>query len=101
MDFSLNDPQKLTRDTVRKFMEAEVRPPVKQRDREERARQLRAELLERGEARGELGGRFARALHQRRRGLARRLLDDTDLPMTQIATASGVNSVRKMNRLMQ
>jgi butyryl-CoA dehydrogenase len=36
MDFSLNDHQKLTRDTVRQFMEAEVRPSVKQRDREER-----------------------------------------------------------------
>ncbi|MFI5092566.1 MAG: acyl-CoA dehydrogenase family protein [Candidatus Acidiferrales bacterium] len=36
MDFSLNDHQKLIRDTVRQFMEAEVRPTVKQRDREER-----------------------------------------------------------------
>jgi butyryl-CoA dehydrogenase len=36
MDFSLNDQQKLIRDTVRQFMEAEVRPSVKQRDREER-----------------------------------------------------------------
>ena len=36
MDFSLNDHQKLIRDTVRQFMEAEVRPAVKQRDREER-----------------------------------------------------------------
>jgi alkylation response protein AidB-like acyl-CoA dehydrogenase len=36
MDFSLNDHQKLVRDTVRQFMEAEVRPSVKQRDREER-----------------------------------------------------------------
>ena len=35
MDFSLNDQQKLIRDTVRQFMEAEVRPTVKQRDREE------------------------------------------------------------------
>ena len=35
MDFSLNDHQKLIRDTVRQFMEAEVRPTVKQRDREE------------------------------------------------------------------
>jgi alkylation response protein AidB-like acyl-CoA dehydrogenase len=34
MDFSLNDHQKLTRDTVRQFMENEVRPSVKQRDRE-------------------------------------------------------------------
>jgi butyryl-CoA dehydrogenase len=35
MDFSLNDHQKLTRDTVRQFMDAEVRPSVKQRDRDE------------------------------------------------------------------
>ncbi|MGC2287801.1 MAG: acyl-CoA dehydrogenase family protein [Candidatus Acidiferrum sp.] len=36
MEFSLNDHQKLIRDTVRQFMDAEVRPTVKQRDREER-----------------------------------------------------------------
>jgi butyryl-CoA dehydrogenase len=36
MDFSLNDHQKLTRDTVRQFMEHEVRPSVRQRDREGR-----------------------------------------------------------------
>jgi len=36
MDFSLNDHQKLTRDTVRRFMENEVRPSVRQRDREGR-----------------------------------------------------------------
>ncbi|MGA2431808.1 MAG: acyl-CoA dehydrogenase family protein [Candidatus Acidiferrum sp.] len=36
MDFSLNDQQKLTRDTVRQFMENEVRPSVRQRDREGR-----------------------------------------------------------------
>jgi butyryl-CoA dehydrogenase len=36
MDFSLNDHQKLIRDTVRQFMEAEVRPSVRQRDREGR-----------------------------------------------------------------
>ncbi len=36
MDFSLNDHQKLIRDTVRQFMEAEVRPTVKQRDRDEK-----------------------------------------------------------------
>jgi butyryl-CoA dehydrogenase len=34
MDFSLNDHQKLIRDTVRQFMENEVRPSVRQRDRE-------------------------------------------------------------------
>jgi butyryl-CoA dehydrogenase len=36
MDFSLNDHQKLTRDTVRQFMDNEVRPGVRQRDREGR-----------------------------------------------------------------
>jgi butyryl-CoA dehydrogenase len=36
MDFSLHDHQKLIRDTVRQFMENEVRPSVKQRDREGR-----------------------------------------------------------------
>ena len=36
MDLSLTDHQKLIRDTVRQFMETEVKPAVKQRDREER-----------------------------------------------------------------
>jgi len=36
MDFSLNDHQKLIRDTVRQFMEAEVRPVVKEMERAER-----------------------------------------------------------------
>jgi butyryl-CoA dehydrogenase len=36
MDFSLTDQQKLIRETVRQFMEAEVRPAVRQRDREGR-----------------------------------------------------------------
>jgi alkylation response protein AidB-like acyl-CoA dehydrogenase len=36
MDFSLSDHQKLIRDTVRQFMENEVRPGVRQRDREGR-----------------------------------------------------------------
>jgi alkylation response protein AidB-like acyl-CoA dehydrogenase len=36
MDFSLSDHQKLTRDTVRQFMEKEARPGVRQRDREGR-----------------------------------------------------------------
>ena len=34
MDFSLNDHQKLIRDTVRQFMEAEVRPIVKEMEKE-------------------------------------------------------------------
>jgi butyryl-CoA dehydrogenase len=36
MDFSLTDQQKLIRDTVRQFMEAEVRPNVKEWERAER-----------------------------------------------------------------
>jgi butyryl-CoA dehydrogenase len=36
MDFALNDQQKLIRDTVRQFMESEVRPTVKERDRAQR-----------------------------------------------------------------
>jgi alkylation response protein AidB-like acyl-CoA dehydrogenase len=36
MDFSLSDHQKLIRDSVRQFMENEVRPGVRQRDREGR-----------------------------------------------------------------
>src|SRR5713101_3091176 len=36
MDFSLSDHQKLIRDTVRQFMETEVRPLVKEIEREER-----------------------------------------------------------------
>src|SRR5256885_2132613 len=36
MDFSLKDHQKLIRDTVRQFMETEVRPLVKELEREER-----------------------------------------------------------------
>lgn len=37
----------------------------------------------------------------RRAHFARRLLDDTDLPMVQVAPAAGFNSVRQMNRVMQ
>src|SRR6267154_1075291 len=36
MDFSLTDQQKLIRDTVRQFMQTEVRPEVKELEREER-----------------------------------------------------------------
>src|SRR5437867_13344352 len=36
MDFSLTDHQKLIRDTVRQFMDTEVRPLVKELEREER-----------------------------------------------------------------
>ncbi|HJY85291.1 MAG TPA: acyl-CoA dehydrogenase family protein [Candidatus Acidoferrales bacterium] len=36
MDFSLSDDQRLIRDTIRQFMEAEVRPVIRQYDREEK-----------------------------------------------------------------
>ncbi len=36
MDFSLTEDQRLIRDTVRQFMEAEVRPGMRQRDHEEK-----------------------------------------------------------------
>ena len=36
MDFSLTDDQRMIRDNVRRFMEAEVRPKVRQNDREEK-----------------------------------------------------------------
>jgi butyryl-CoA dehydrogenase len=36
MDFSLTDDQRLIRDTVRHFMDAEVRPTIRARDREEK-----------------------------------------------------------------
>ena len=36
MDFSFTDDQRLIQDTVRRFMETEVRPNVRQRDREEK-----------------------------------------------------------------
>ncbi len=36
MDFSLSDDQRLIRSTIRQFMEAEVRPTIRARDREEK-----------------------------------------------------------------
>jgi butyryl-CoA dehydrogenase len=47
MDFSLNDDQRLIRDTVRQFMDAEVRPTIRSRDREEKF--ASAELRKLGE----------------------------------------------------
>src|SRR6202166_4574363 len=47
MDFSLNDDQRLIRDTVRQFMDAEVRPTIRVRDREEKF--ATAELRKLGE----------------------------------------------------
>ncbi len=47
MDFSLTDDQRLIRDTVRQFMDAEVRPSIRARDREEKF--ASAELRKLGE----------------------------------------------------
>jgi butyryl-CoA dehydrogenase len=47
MDFSLTDDQRLIRDTVRHFMDAEVRPAIRARDREEKF--ASAELRKLGE----------------------------------------------------
>ncbi len=47
MNFSLNDDQRLIQDTVRRFMEAEVRPGMRARDREEKF--ASAELRKLGE----------------------------------------------------
>jgi alkylation response protein AidB-like acyl-CoA dehydrogenase len=47
MDFSLNDDQRLIQDTVRRFMDAEVRPGMRARDREEKF--AHAELRKLGE----------------------------------------------------
>ncbi len=47
MDFSLSDDQRLIRDTVRQFMEAEVRPVIRQYDKEEKFAE--AELRKLGE----------------------------------------------------
>jgi len=47
-----------------------------------------------------IGATPSEVARSRRAHFARRLLDDTDLPMTQIATAAGFNTVRQMNRVM-
>ncbi len=47
MDFSFTDDQRLIRDTVRQFMDAEVRPTIRARDREEKF--ARDELRKLGE----------------------------------------------------
>src|ERR1017187_508885 len=49
MDFSLNDDQRLIQDTVRQFMEAEVRPGMRARDRDEKFASVELRRL------GELG----------------------------------------------
>jgi AraC family transcriptional regulator, regulatory protein of adaptative response / DNA-3-methyladenine glycosylase II len=47
-----------------------------------------------------VGATPSEVARSRRAHFARRLLDDTDLPMKQIATAAGFNSVRQMNRVV-
>jgi AraC family transcriptional regulator of adaptative response / DNA-3-methyladenine glycosylase II len=48
-----------------------------------------------------VGATPSEVARSRRAHFARRLLDDTDLAMKQIATAAGFNSVRQMNRVVQ
>ncbi len=48
-----------------------------------------------------VGATPSEVARSRRAHFARRLLDDTDLPMTRVASAAGFNSVRQMNRVMQ
>ena len=48
-----------------------------------------------------IGATPSEVARSRRAHFARRLLDDTDLSMTQIAAAAGFNTVRQMNRVMQ
>jgi AraC family transcriptional regulator of adaptative response / DNA-3-methyladenine glycosylase II len=58
------------------------------------ARQLRRLFLE------HVGATPALVARSRRAHFARRLLDESDLPVTQIAYAAGFSSVRQMNRVM-
>src|SRR4051795_9838192 len=48
-----------------------------------------------------VGATPADVARSRRAHVARRLLDDTDLPFAQVATAAGFNSVRQFNRVMK
>jgi AraC family transcriptional regulator of adaptative response / DNA-3-methyladenine glycosylase II len=48
-----------------------------------------------------IGATPADVARSRRAHFARRLLDDTDLPVSEIAFAAGFNSVRQMNRVMK
>lgn len=48
-----------------------------------------------------VGATPAEVARSRRAHFARRLLDDTDLPPAQVATAAGFNSVRQFNRVMK
>ncbi len=48
-----------------------------------------------------VGATPAEVARSRRAHFARRLLDDTDLPVARISDAAGFNSVRQMNRVMK
>ena len=48
-----------------------------------------------------VGATPAEVARSSRAHFARRLLDDTDLPIAQVGTAAGFNSVRQMNRVMK
>ena len=48
-----------------------------------------------------IGATPSEVARSRRAHFARRLLDDTDLPMTKIAAAAGFQSVRHMNRVVK
>jgi AraC family transcriptional regulator of adaptative response / DNA-3-methyladenine glycosylase II len=48
-----------------------------------------------------VGATPAEVARSRRAHFARRLLDDTDLPLAHVATAAGFNSVRQFNRVMK
>ena len=48
-----------------------------------------------------VGATPAEVARSRRAHFARRLLDDTDLPLARVATAAGFNSVRQFNRVMK
>jgi AraC family transcriptional regulator of adaptative response / DNA-3-methyladenine glycosylase II len=48
-----------------------------------------------------VGATPSEVARSRRAHFARRLLDDTDLPMTRISAAAGFQSVRHMNRVMK
>ncbi len=48
-----------------------------------------------------VGATPAEVARSRRAHFARRLLDDTDLPLKQVAAAAGFNSVRQFNRVMK
>jgi len=48
-----------------------------------------------------VGATPAEVARSRRAHFARRLLDDTDLPLVEVSAAAGFNSVRQFNRVMK